>query len=104
MEQLAPAARFNPQLFPNTKEEASAPVTAILEIGSLVPPVLVKVTDFDALPDPTRTVPNDRLLAERDAFPGVSPVPLSAIDCGDPVALSEIVMAAVNGPGVAGVK
>ena len=92
------------QVFRNTKEETSAPVTTMLVIVNRVPPVLVKVTVCVALPNPTRTVPNDRLLADRDTAPGGSPVPLSAIDCGGPVASSVIVTAAVNGPGVAGAK
>ena len=53
MEQLAPPATLVPQLFANTNEEASAPVTAMLVIDIGEPPVLVKVTDCDALDVPT---------------------------------------------------
>jgi hypothetical protein len=44
MVQLAPAARVAPQLFANTNDEASAPVTLMLEIVSVASPVLVIVT------------------------------------------------------------
>jgi hypothetical protein len=44
MVQLAPAARVASQLFANTNDEASAPVTLMLEIVSVASPVLVSVT------------------------------------------------------------
>jgi len=42
--QFAPTARLVPQLFANTKEDAFAPVTAILVIDNAVLPVFVMVT------------------------------------------------------------
>ena len=53
IEQFAPAARLVPQLFANTNEEASVPVTAMLVMPSVALPVLVKVTYSDALVVPT---------------------------------------------------
>ena len=47
MVQLAPTARLVPQLLANTKEEALAPVTVMLEIDKVALPVLVMVTDWE---------------------------------------------------------
>jgi hypothetical protein len=66
MEQFAPAATLVPQLFANPNEEASAPVTAMLVIARGAVPVLVSVTDCDALVAPNLTEPNERPVAERD--------------------------------------
>ena len=105
MVQLFPADTVDPQEFPNINEVAFAPVTPMPVMKSADSPVLVRVTVCVALPDPTRTVPKDRLLAESDTVVGiVTPVPLSAIVCGDPVMLSKILMAAVNGPVAIGAK
>jgi hypothetical protein len=49
MVQLAPTARLEPQLFANTKEEASAPVTVIPVMDSAAAPVFVRVTLCEAL-------------------------------------------------------
>ena len=65
MVQFAPPATLVPQLFENTNEEASAPVTAMLVMARGPVPVLVSVTDCDALVAPGSTVPNERLVAER---------------------------------------
>jgi len=43
--QLAPTASLDPQLFVNRNDDASLPVTLMLEIFSADPPVLVSVTD-----------------------------------------------------------
>ena len=84
MLQLAPAARLAPQVFPNTNEVASVPVTAMLLIDSAAVPELVIVTDCDPLEVSRSTEPNERLVADR--VTGVAkPVPLKAIDCGEPV-------------------
>jgi len=64
MLQLAPAARLDPQEFPKVNEEAFVPVTAMLEIDSVVLPVLVSVTYCDAEEEPTIWLPNDRLVVE----------------------------------------
>jgi len=44
MEQLAPAARLVPQVLAKTKEDALAPVTAMLVMVNAAVPVLVMVT------------------------------------------------------------
>ena len=65
MAQFAPAAKLVPQPFANTNEEASAPVTAMLLMDRGAVPVLVSVTDCDALLVPNWAEPNERLVAER---------------------------------------
>ena len=104
MVQLAPPATLVPQPFANTNEDASVPVTSMLVTVRGAVPVLVSVTDCDALVAPTFTVPNDRLVAERLTVGGVRPVPLREIDCGELVALSVMVMAAVMAPAFVGEK
>ena len=97
MVQFAPAARLVPQLFANTNEEALVPVTAMLEIERVALPEFTKVTNFDAVAVPTGDEPKDRLVVER-VTAGPRPVPVRAMVCGDPVALSMIVMAAFRVP------
>src|ERR1035438_5699546 len=104
MVQFAPAARLDPQVFANTNEEAPVPVRPMLVMSRVAPPVLVKVTCCVGLCAPTFSMPNDKLVAESDAAGGVSPVPLSAIDCGEPPALSVMVTVAVRAPVVTGAK
>ena len=104
MLQLAPAARLDPQLFPNTNEEAFVPVTAMLEMVKVVLPVFVMVTVFEALAVPTSWLPNDKLVGDSVTGDALTPVPVSAIDCGDPLALSVMVTAAVSAPAAAGAK
>src|SRR5580698_10652428 len=98
MVQFAPPTTLVPQLFANTNEEASVPVTAMLVMVRGAVPVLVSVTDCDALVAPAFTEPNERLLADSDTTAGVRPVPLREIDCGEFAALSVILMAAVIAP------
>jgi hypothetical protein len=102
--QFAPAARLDPQLFANMNDDASLPVMLILVMDRVVPPVLVKVTLWEALVVPTAWVPNDRLVADRDTAGGVVPVPVREIDCGESLALSVMVIAAVSAPEVVGPK
>jgi len=104
MVQFAPAATLVPQLFANPNEEASLPVTAMLVMAKGPVPVLVSVTDCDALVSPGWTEPNERLVAERVTVESERPVPLREIDCGELDALSVMVMAAVSAPVAAGVK
>jgi len=104
MVQFAPAATLVPQLFANPNEEAFVPVTAMLVTVRVPVPVLVSVTDCDALVAPGWTEPNERLVAERETAGAPVPVPLREIDCGELAALSVMVMAAVNAPEVAGAK
>ena len=101
MVQLTPTARLVPQVFANTNEEALVPVTAMLPMDNAAVPVLVIVTDCDPLAAPTLTEPNDKLAADR-VTGGVTPVPLNATLCGDPVALSATFRTAVSDPMAAG--
>jgi hypothetical protein len=98
------AARVVPQLFAKTNEAASVPVTAMLWIDSGEPPVLIRVTDCELLCVPTGLLPNDRLVDESETSGGVPPVPLNAIVCGEPAALSVMVMTAGSEPVAVGVK
>jgi hypothetical protein len=104
MVQFAPPATLVPQLFANTNDDAFVPVTAMLVIVRGAVPVLVSVTDCDALVAPSLTEPNDRLVADRVTAGGVRPVPLRDIDCGELAALSVMVMAAVSAPVFVGAK
>jgi len=104
MVQFAPAARLVPQEFAKTNEDASVPVTAMLVIVSVDPPVLVIVTDCDALVVSTVWSGNERLVEVSDTAGAVTPVPLSEMLFGDPLALSVMVTAAESGPVVVGVK
>jgi len=101
--QLAPTARLVPQLFANTNEPASAPVTAMLVIVNAELPMLVMVTDCDPLDVPTVVGAYERLVDER-LIAAVTPVPLKAIICGEFVALSVIVTAAAIAPVPVGAK
>jgi len=103
MVQLAPAARLVPQVLPNKNEDASAPVRAMLAIDNAALPLLVSVTDCDPLDEPPSTEPYERLLA--DSVTGTAkPVPLNAMVCGDVLALSLMVTAAVSAPTAVGAK
>lgn len=70
MVQLAPPVRLVPQLFANTNEEASGPVTSILVKYSVAFPVFVRATSRDVLVAPTVSLPNDKLVADNDAVVG----------------------------------
>ena len=105
MVQLSPTARLAPQVLAKTNEDAFVPVTAMLVIVNAAVPVLVMVTDCEALEDPTFVAGNERLAAESvTGTAGATPVPLNAILCGEPVALSVMVMAAFHAPAVVGAK
>ena len=103
MVQLDPAARLEVQVFANTNEEASAPLTLMLIMVSGPPPVLVNVTDCDALDVPTAWSPYVRLTAESDTS-GTTPVPVNATVWGDPGELSVMTMLADSGPVTVGAK
>ena len=62
--QFAPAARLVPHVFEKTKDDASAPVTAMLDMAIEAPLVFVKVTDCELLCTPTARLPKERLVAE----------------------------------------
>jgi hypothetical protein len=73
MEQFAPTARLDPQLFANTNEEAFVPVTAMLVMATAEAPVFVKVTLCEALVSLTPSSPNERLVDDSDTV-GAPPV------------------------------
>jgi len=101
--QLAATARLAPQLFANTNEEAPAPVTAMLVIVTAAVPLFVTVTVCEPLEAPTVVGANERLVADK-VTGGSTPVPLNAIVCGELIALSVIVTAAVSVPDATGAK
>ena len=101
--QLDPAARLAPQLLAKMNDDASAPVTAMLVIVSVPLPVLVMVTVCEPLAVPTVVGAYDKLVAEK-VIAGVTPVPLSAMVCGEVVSLSVMVMLAPIGPVPVGAK
>ena len=86
IEQLAPTTKLVPQVFPNTNEDASPPVTAMLVIDSVAVPVLVIVTDCDPLSASTAVGAYEMLVADR-VTGGTTPVPLNAMLCGEPLPL-----------------
>ena len=102
--QLVPDARVGPQLFANTNDEALLPVKVMPEMVWLDVPVFIRATNREELVLPTPIVPNDRLPEETAITVGLTPVPVRAIDCGEPAALSLTVIAAVIGPKATGVK
>jgi len=75
----------------------------MLLIDNAAVPVLVRITVCDALIEPTVVAANVRVLAERVTL-GANPVPLNAILCGELLALSIIVTAAVSAPPTTGAK
>ena len=77
----------------------------MLVIVKAAVPVLVITTACDALEVPTVTEPNERLVAESvTGAVGATPVPVNPMDCGEVVALSVIVIAAVAPPAAVGAK
>jgi len=75
----------------------------MLVIFTAAVPVSVNVTDCDPVDSPTLVAAKDRLVAESVNGSG-TPVPLSVTVCGEVVALSVIVIAAVSAPPVVGPK
>lgn len=105
MVQFAPTARLVPQLLANTNSDALVPVTAMLVIVNAAVPLLVIVTVCEVLVKFNDTWPNDRLVAENvTGAVGAKPVPVSAMFCGEVVALSVITMVAVFAPADVGAK
>ena len=82
-----------------TNCEALAPVTAMLVIDSAAVPVLVMVTACKLLQVSTVVPPNAMLVGARvTGVEEARPVPVKAMLCGEPVALSVMVMAADSAP------
>jgi hypothetical protein len=99
--QLPLAATELPQLFVSVKSEGFVPATEMLVILKAVLPTLVSVTVWGALVCPTAIAGNDSLVA--DNLTSV-PKPLTAIDCGLPLASSLISTEALRVPAAVGWK
>ena len=102
----APAATVPPHVVVAVKSALLVPVTAMLLIVRAPPPVLVSVTDEGALGVPISSVPNASEVAERPTagVVDVTPVPLSGIEWGLPVALSVMTSDALLAPVAVGLK
>jgi len=104
--QFAPAASVAPQgdvEVVRAKSEASAPPSAMLEMFSVALPVLLRVTLETALVTPTAVAGKAMLGADSDTA-GATPVPVSAIVCGEPETLSVMETVALYAVAAAGVK
>ena len=79
---------------------------ATLAMVTAVVPVLVMVTYWELLDEPTRTEPKFRLVAVKETVPvpEARPVPVRLTVCGEPAALSVYVSPATWLPVVAGLK
>lgn len=103
--QLAPAFTLAPQLSVRVKSPAFAPLTVILVIVSVVPPLFVSVTVCAALVVLTTWPLKFTDVAESMTLGGVVPVPLRAAVCGLPGAslatlTDALLLPAVPGPNV----
>lgn len=96
----APAARVAPQLLEVVKDAALLPVRVMLEIVSAALPVLLSVADCAVLLVPATIEPKSSLAGVRVAAgaEGAVPVPVKALVCGEPVALSTTLSIAVAEP------
>lgn len=102
--QLAPAARLLPQVVAVIWKEQLVCVCKPMELMVSGPvPVLVTLTVWGALVEPQRTVPKLILVGDR-VTAGAVPVPVKAMVCGEPAALSVITMLAVRVPVAVGLK
>ncbi len=94
--QEALMARVEPQVVVSANSLALVPPRVMLVMFSVAVPVLVSVTLVAALVEPTAVLGKAMLVAERVALGAVLlPVPLSAMVCGEPLALSVRVMVAL---------
>ena len=101
--QLPPMATLCAQVLPNTNEDASVPVTEMPVTARAEVPLLVRVTTWEALAVPNFWLPKVKLVAE-SVGAATSPLPLSVMVRGEPVASSVILMLAVNAPCAVGAK
>jgi len=95
--QLPPAATELPQLFVCPKLLAFAPVTEMLAIVSAAVPGFDSVIGSAVAAVPTSVLGNANGLGLSTAC-GRVPVPVTTADCGEPLALSAIEMAAARPP------
>lgn len=92
-----------PQVLVCAKSPGFVPERLILVMFSAAVPVLVNVTCWDWLVEPTAWLANVRLVGESET-PGLTPVPVKGTVCGLPVALSVMLTEALAAPVAAGVK
>src|ERR1700742_2923022 len=92
-----------PQLLVWLKSDGFAPVAAMPVTVRLPEPVFVTVTDCVDV-DPTPVVGKLMEFVDNETNGAVGLVPVSAIDCGLPLALSLICIVAENDPPPAGLK
>src|SRR5436305_1945247 len=102
--QLPPAATLDPQVLVWAKSPLFVPVIAILVMLSAALRGLFNVIVWAALVVPTFWLANVRLDGESDACATAVPVPLNPAVCGDPVALSVMLTAALRTPAAVGVN
>jgi len=104
--QLPPAMTVLPHVLVWEKSAAFAPVMEMLMMSRGTVPAFERVTVCAALIAPDTVLGKTRLNGDNTARGiGASvPVPLSATVCGEPVASSATLMAAVRVPAVAGMK
>ncbi len=96
IEQVAFGAMEAGQVLVWEKSAGFAPLIAMPLTDSVVPPALVRVTDFVAVPEFAFTVPKLRLGGLNEAT-GSMTVAVSGTVCGLPAALSLIISVAVCG-------
>ena len=104
--QVTGAARVAPQVVPETVKSAElAPMTAMLAMLRVAPPVFDKVTVWGTLADPTVVPAKVRLTGDAEAvLVGANPVPEIATDCGLFEAESVKVRIALRTPAADGLK
>src|SRR5436305_14313851 len=102
--QLPPAATLDPQVLVWAKSPLFVPVIAILVMLSAALRGLFNVMVWAALVVATFWLANVRLDGESDTCATAVPVPLNPAVCGDPVALSVMLTAALRAPAAVGVN
>jgi hypothetical protein len=102
--QEAPAASgLPPQLLVCVNRLALVPMAVIALMDKVPPPELVMVSG-SVLAEPSVVDGKLNVVADKLAAGPMTPVPVKATVCGDPVALSVIFSVAVKAPAAAGVK
>ncbi len=105
MVQLAATARLAAQLLLSTKSVGLVPASEIVTPVNAAVPLLVSVTVLAALVVVSACVAKASLVALKVTFGAVAmPVPVSAMVCGDPVALSFTSTVAVYAAAAAGLN
>lgn len=100
--QVAPTATLAPQGVVPEPEALKPALATMLEMVSVVPELLVRVTDFGALAVPTARVPKARVVGDKTT--GIAPVPVSPMICGLTAPESATDAAPLIDPVLVGVK